>query len=388
MNRILLSFFCLGFILSAGCKKSTPEAPPLVPTPEPSPTPVKVINVGVFLPLKGPASEAGQSALNGLILAAEEATANGGVHGQPIKLVVRDTKSEPDKAESAVQDLVKEDEAVALIGGISSGTTEAIHAADSAGIPVLILGSTMPGKPDKEPWVFRLCDVDFFSGRVMAKFAATLNSSRAIVLYNSEDSYARTLAMEFGKQFKKKRGAQIAGEPYTTNAQDYSKQLTMIKKKNPEVVYLPAPAAEAGEIIKQARALGLMMPFLGTALWDSKDFLELVGRSANDCYLPGRFGYGGDAKVDAFISAYTTKYNTAPDCMAALGYDAMWTLIQGLLTTESTNATKLRKTLRGIKNFHGITGQITLNPESLEPRPVPILKVGDEGFSYLETITP
>jgi len=388
MNRILLLFFCLGFILLTGCNKPTPAEAPTSSSPEASPTPVKVLNVGVFLPLKGIASEAGQSALNGLILAAEEATANGGIHGQPIRIVVRDTKSEPDKAETAVQDLVKEDEAVALIGGISSGTTEAIKAADSAGIPVLILGSTMPGKPDKEPWVFRLCDVDFFSGQVMAKFASTLNSSRSIVLYNSEDNYARTLAMDFGKQFKKKRGTQIAGEPYTANTQNYSKQLTMIKKKNPEVVYLPAPATEAADIIKQARAMGLMMPFLGTALWDSKEFLELVGRVANDCYLPGRFGYGGDAKVNAFITAYTTKYNTMPDCMAALGYDAMWTLIQGLLRTESTNATKLRKTLRGIKNFHGITGQITLNPESLEPRPVPVLKVGEDGFSYLETITP
>ena len=127
MNRILLSFFCLGFILLAGCNKPTPAEAPSASTPEPSPKPVKVLNVGVFLPLKGTASEAGRSALNGLILAAEEATANGGVHGQPIRLVVRDTKSEPDQAESAVHDLVKEDEAVALIGGISSGTTEAIQ---------------------------------------------------------------------------------------------------------------------------------------------------------------------------------------------------------------------------------------------------------------------
>lgn len=388
MNRTVLSFFCLAFILLAGCNKPTPPAPLPTTSPEPSPTPIKPINVGVFLPLKGSASEAGQSALNGLILAAEEATANGGVHGQPIRLVVRDTKSEPEKAESAVQDLVKEDESVALIGGLSPGSTEAIHAADSIGIPIFILGSTMPGKPDKEPWVFRICDVDFFSGQVMAKFAFTLNCLRSIVLYNSEDNYARTLAMEFGKQFKKKRGAQIAGEPYTANNKDFSKQLTMIKKKNPEVVYLPAPAAEAAEIIKQARAQGLMMPFLGTALWDSKDFLELIGSVSQDCYLPGRFGYGGNAKVDAFITAYKSKYNTSPDCMAALGYDAMSTLIQGLLTTESTSASKLRKTLRGIKNFQGITGQITLNPESLEPRPVPVLKVGDEGFSYLETITP
>jgi branched-chain amino acid transport system substrate-binding protein len=245
----------------------------------------------------------------------------------------------------------------------------------------------MPGIPDKEPWVFRLSSVDFYSGEVMAKFASSLRASTAIVLYDMYSDYARNLATAFGKEFKRKHI--VAGEPYDLASRDFSKQLTKIKRKNPEVVYLPAPADQAAEIIKQARLQGLNMPFLGTGSWDSLDFLSAAGDAANNCYAPARFNPEITTESGrAFLAAYALKQTSSPPAMAALGYDALKVLAEALKASGGTDRVELRDALRSIKSFTGLTGVITFNPESLVPNPVSILKADEGTFKFLETIEP
>ena len=380
-------------LIASGCRPATvpspPEAPTEVPvtTPEPSPAALVVINVGVFLPLKGESQSSGEAALDGLVMAAEEINAKGGINGQLLRLIVRDTKSEADKAGSAVKDLFDVDKVVAVIGGVSAGSVEAALMADKLKIPMLALGSTMPGLPAKEPWVFRISSIDFFSGEVMAKFASSLGASSAIVLYDLYSEYARNLALAFGKQFKKQ--SIVAGEPYDLTSRDFSKQLAMIKRKNPEVVYLPVPADQAAEILKQARALGLNMPFLGTGSWDSLEFLSAAGDASNNCYFPARFNPETTTESGrAFLAAYEMKHTTPPPAMTAIGYDALHVLYEAIRASGGTDHESLREALSSTKNFPGLTGFINFNPEFLVPNPVFVLKVEDGKFKFLEAIAP
>jgi branched-chain amino acid transport system substrate-binding protein len=397
MNYWFSIISCLAILIGSGCRpapvSTSPESPQQAPSeippesPAPTPAPLKVIDVGVFLPLKGESQGSGGAALNGLVVAAEEINAKGGIDGQLVRLIVRDTKSEADRAGAAVKDLLEVDNVVAVIGGVSAGSDEAAHMANKLKIPLLALGSTMPGIPDKEPWVFRLSSVDFYSGEVMAKFASSLRASTAIVLYDMYSDYARNLATAFGKEFKRKHI--VAGEPYDLASRDFSKQLTMIKRKNPEVVYLPAPADQAAEIIKQARLQGLNMPFLGTGSWDSLDFLSSAGDAANNCYAPARFNPEITTESGrAFLAAYALKQTSSPPAMAALGYDALKVLAEALKASGGTDRVELRDALRSIKSFTGLTGVITFNPESLVPNPVSILKADEGTFKFLETIEP
>ena len=397
MNYWFSIISCLAILIGSGCRpapvSTSPESPQQAPSeippesPAPTPAPLKVIDVGVFLPLKGESQGSGGAALNGLVVAAEEINAKGGIDGQLVRLIVRDTKSVADRAGAAVKDLLEVDNVVAVIGGVSAGSDEAAHMANKLKIPMLALGSTMPGIPDKEPWVFRLSSVDFYSGEVMAKFASSLRASTAIVLYDMYSDYARNLATAFGKEFKRKHI--VAGEPYDLASRDFSKQLTKIKRKNPEVVYLPAPADQAAEIIKQARLQGLNMPFLGTGSWDYLDFLSAAGDAANNCYAPARFNPEITTESGrAFLAAYALKQTSSPPAMAALGYDALKVLAEALKASGGTDRVELRDALRSIKSFTGLTGVITFNPESLVPNPVSILKADEGTFKFLETIEP
>lgn len=399
MNYWFSVISCLVIWIGSGCRPAPVTSPAETPqtavaetpseSPAPTPPPLKIIDVGVFLPLKGEAQASGEAALNGLIVAAEEINAKGGIDGQLIRLIVRDTKSQADRAGEAVKNLLEVDHVVAVVGGVSAGSDEAARMANKLKIPMLALGSTMPGIPDKEPWVFRLSSVDFFSAKVMARFSPTIGATRAIVLYDIYSPYARNLGVAFTQHFKSGPMNVVAGESYDLTLRDFSKPLTMIKRKNPDVIYLPAPSDQAAEIIKQARALGLNMPFLGTGSWDSPEFLSAAGDAANDCYMPAR--YNPEPTTDsgrAFSDAYKLKHSTPPPAMAALGYDALNVLADAIAASGGIDHEGVGDALRSIVNFSGVTGPITFNPESLISYPISILKAEDGKLVFLETIAP
>jgi len=389
MSRFTIALLVAMLLLFVGCKKpSAPQpAPPPEPTPIATPTPLPVINVGVFLPLKGLGQGSANEVLNGLAMGAEEVNAGGGVIGHLLRIVVRDTRAEPARAEKAARDLVSEDKAVALIGGLSAGSAEAAMAADEMKIPLLALGSTMPGIPSREPWIFRICQTDFHSGRIMAKFAATLGAKRALVLYDPADEFSKTLALAFGKQFKRKPDARIAGEAFAAGTVDFTKHLQTIKKKNPDVVYLPLPADQAGPILRKARELGLTMPFLGTANWDSMEFPSMVGDSGNNTYFPGRFNPDGPSDaVQLFLEVYERKNGNLPSASAAMGYDALVVLADAIRRANSTEPEKLREALTTTQAFPGLTGDITTDPELARTQSVPLLKLDAGKISFLEMI--
>jgi branched-chain amino acid transport system substrate-binding protein len=372
-----------------GCEDPPQIFGPKIDTPPSSPTAQQVLNIGVYLPLQGEMAASGDSMLNGLIIAAEQANASGGILGLPVRLIVRDTKSEPERVAKAVTDLITVDKVSCLIGGLAGSGTEASDIASENKIPLMAPGSTMPGISSNEPWTIRLCYTDFLSGRVMAKFAGSMDATRALVLYDPGNDYAKALAMAFGKAFKSKRGNTIVGEPFQTGTTDFSEHIDEIQKIRPDVVFLPADARLAASILVQARAAGLEIPFLGTATWDTEEFLNESGESSRNCYLPGRYAPSAEtALARDFNSGYLEKYKKSPNAMAALGYDSLRVFLDAYKRTQGQDGEPLRVALTETMNFEGATGPITFEPALAISKAIPILKVKDGDFAFVETLIP
>lgn len=385
MRCPLLFGFAIVALALVGCEKPASKTIP-EPTPAQQAT-FSALDVGVFLPFDGNDAVTAQDALNGLQLAAEQCNAGGGVNGRPVRLVVRDTDGTPESAEKAIRALMEDDEvAVAALIGIGSGAQVA-SVVEELQVPLIAIGSTMAARMSSEPWVSRICYSDYHSGHIMAEMAFTLGALRGIVLYDPEDMYAQTLALSFGKKFKSKQRTAFVGEPYKPDATDFSGPLQNIKSKNPDIVYLPADDRISAEILKQARSMGLTMPFLGTATWDSPEFLTLAGNAANGCYLPARYNPNvDDEKVMLFAPAYAEKFGTAPTAPSALGYESLVVLTHAIRSAGSSGAKDILNALHSIKDLPGLTGPITIDPERIFEFSVPVLKVEDGKFKYLETL--
>ncbi|MBE2204175.1 MAG: ABC transporter substrate-binding protein, partial [Chthoniobacterales bacterium] len=346
--------------------------------------------VGAFLPLSGPQGDFGQSTVEGIKLAITQINEAGGLLKRPLHLILRDTNSKGREAAQLVRQLVTEDRVVALIGEITSeNSLLAAPVAAELGIPMISPGSTHADVTKAGPGIFRVCFVDPFQGRVMSKFSSSIGVTKAAILFDPEDPYSTSLAASFEEDFLARGGAIAAKETLASGATDFSASLNAIKDKQPEVIYLPVYYARAAAIIKQARQLGMDQPFVGADGWESPDFLKIGGKAVDNTYFASHFSAGEPSeRTQNFVKDYQAAYGRDPLALAALGYDAMNFLAEGIRRADSTEPEALRNALAQTESFPGVTGTITLDAERNPSKSAIVIRVDAGQFNYLETVAP
>ncbi|MDX1777112.1 MAG: ABC transporter substrate-binding protein, partial [Desulfobulbales bacterium] len=83
----------------------------------------ETIKVGAILAVTGPASFLGGPEARTLEMMVEEINAKGGINGNKIDLIIKDSGANPEKAISFVKQLIEEDKVFAIIGPSTSGET-------------------------------------------------------------------------------------------------------------------------------------------------------------------------------------------------------------------------------------------------------------------------
>ena len=348
------------------------------------------IPVGQFASLTGAQATFGQSTDNGVRLALDQINASGGVLGQPLRLVTKDNQSKPGETSTAVRELITRSKVVALIGEVASGRSlEAAPIAQRSGIPMITPASTNEKVTEAGDHIFRVCFIDPFQGTVCAKFARKLGAKKAAILTDVSKDYSLGLAKSFKEEFVKEGGVITGQQSYSGGDKDFSAQLTAVKADNPDVIFLPAYYTEAPLIIRQARQLGLTVPFIGGDGWDSPELVAVGGPAVEGCYFSNHFSnQSTDPKVVEFVKAYRARYNTDPDAMVALGYDSLKLLADAMKRAGTTDPAKVTAALAATKDFDGVTGTITLDAHRNPNKPAVMLQVKDGKFAYVETIAP
>lgn len=348
------------------------------------------IPVGQFASLTGGQASFGQSTDKGVQLALAEINAAGGVLGQPLRIITKDNQSKPGETSTAVRELITRNKVVALIGEVASGRSlEAAPIAQRSGIPMISPASTNEKVTETGDHIFRVCFIDPFQGTVCAKFSRKLGFNKAAIITDVSKDYSLGLAKSFKQEFTANGGVITGEQSYSGGDKDFSAQLTAIKADNPQVIFLPAYYTEAPLIIRQARQLGITVPFIGGDGWDSPELVGVGGSSVEGCYFSNHFSdQSKDPRVVAFVDAYRKKYNGEPDAMVALGYDSVYLLADAMKRAGMTDPAKVNAAIAATKDFPGVTGKITLDSHRNPTKPAVMLQVKNGKFAYVETIAP
>ncbi|HMF08211.1 MAG TPA: ABC transporter substrate-binding protein [Thermoanaerobaculia bacterium] len=383
--RFTVSIAAVGVLLMAfGCQKggSSGEIP-----------------VGEYSSLTGTTATFGQSTHNAITMAFDEINAAGGVLGKKVRDYVEDDQSKPEEAAIAATKLINQQHVVALLGEVASSRSLAAGPiAQGAGIPMISPSSTNPrvtkvGTCADKPaqcFVFRVCFIDPFQGKVMAKFAAnTLKVKRAAILVDVRNDYSVGLQTFFRDNFKQLGGEIVAEQSYSEGDSDFHAQLTQIKAANPEAIYVPGYYTEVGTISRQAKELGINVPLLGGDGWDSPRLFEIGGPALNGCYISNHYSVDDPSpQIQKFVKDYRDRYKQTPDALAALGYDAAKILVDAMGRAGSTDGVKIRDALAQTKDFPGVTGKITIDGDHNAVKPAVVLKIENGKFVYVETVSP
>jgi branched-chain amino acid transport system substrate-binding protein len=353
------------------------------------------ILLGHVASLTGPEATFGDSTDKAIKLAIEQVNAAGGVKGKQVALKTYDNQGKPEESAIAATRLVVQDRVSVLLGEVASTRSLAMAPiADANKVPMITPSSTNPKVTmdgDRvRPFVFRVCFIDPFQGTVMAKFGREqLKLARVAILRDVGNDYSMGLADYFLSKFKELGGAIVDDESYKAGDQDFKAQLTAIKTKKPDAIYVPGYYTDVALIARQARELGIKVPLMGGDGWDSARLYEIGGSAVDGCYFSNHYSPEDPSpRIQEFVKAYQARYGVVPDGLAAQGYDAAKVAIDAMSRAKDLGGEAIRDAIAATKDYPGVTGVITINAHHDAVKPAVVLKVEKGAAHYVATIQP
>jgi len=381
LRRTLISGLCAAALASAiGCKKAATESGA-------GGAEATEIVIGHYASMTGSTAHFGQDTDRGVRMAVEEANAQGGVLGKKLKLVTLDTRGDSAEAANAVNRLIDVEKVSAVIGEVASSLSLAGgRVAQRRKIPMISPTSTNPKVTEVGDYIFRVCFIDPFQGKVMATFARNnLKLDKVAILKDVKNDYSIGLADAFQKSFTAAGGTIVVEQSYSQGDTDFSAQVTAIRGTQAQAVFVPGYYSEVGTIARTADRLGLKVPLLGGDGWDSPDLFKIGGDAINGSYFSDHFAPDVSAeKSKTFVANFTKKYGQAPTGLGALGYEAALVLIDSIKRAGKNDPSAIRDAIAATKDFEGVTGKITIDAQRNPQKSAVVLKV-DGGKAKFET---
>ncbi|MDO5574816.1 MAG: ABC transporter substrate-binding protein [bacterium] len=340
---------------------------------EPATTEAGASDGGTFLiggigPLTGAAASYGLSVKQGAEVAIQEINEAGGVKVGDVTytfaMQFEDDQATEDKAIQAYNTLMDQ-KINALLGTVTSGACLAIVDLTAEDGILQITPSGSAQDCAKNPNAFRICFTDPLQGVTMADYAVKdLGYKKIAVIFNNSDEYSTGIKDAFEAQVAANGGEIVASESFVKDDVDFNTQLTSIKGTDAEVIFVPAYYNDANYITKQAKDLGMSLPFLGSDGWDG-----VLGAVTDPTTVEGAvflspfFAAEDSELVKNFVSAYETAYGATPDQFAADAYDGVYVFKAAMEKAGSIESAAMIEAMPQI-TIDGLTGSgMSFTPE-------------------------
>ncbi|WP_417563030.1 ABC transporter substrate-binding protein [Microbacterium sp.] len=350
------------------------------------------ITIGAPLPLSGPYTAFGQTALNGTELAVKEVNAAGGIKslgGAKLKLEQSDTSSaDTTQAASATSKLIS-DGAVALLGAWSTVLTAAVApVAERSEVPLITTAWGDPLSANGYKYYFQTSPKSSVFGGEGAQDVIAAAKAAGITFQNvlaiaPNDAANQAQYKAAVKTFTDAGANAPAPIFYAPPLTDVSAIVNTVVKAKPDLILTGGGPADATLIVKGLRDAGVTAPLMGfggafagtdptwpAGVGDGVNGIMVVTAWNDDIPLDG---------VSEAAKAYTKAYGTAymPD-HAGVSWVNTHLLADAIEKAASCDPADIAAALRSIDVTSGPGaaipgGQVSFDATGINPHAVPLL---------------
>lgn len=335
-------------------------------------TAAAAIKVGAIFAVTGPASFLGGPEARSAEMAVARINREGGINGEQVELIVKDSAGSPEKAVSFAKQLIEEERVVAIIGPSTSGESMAVKKIAEDGRTVLI--SCAAAEVIVDPvasYVFKTPQKDSFAARKI--FAEMQRQSiTTIAVASGNDGFGKA-----GKEQLEKLAPEFSirlalSETYDSKATDLS-ALVAKMKANPAIQavvnWSVAPAQAI--IAKNMRQANWRVPLFQSHGFGNIRYAEAAGAAAEGIIFPCGLLLVAESLPDehpqkALLMQYKTEYETLhkeqASAFGGYAYDAL-NMVAAAVRSAGTDRARVRDAVEGLKNFPGVGGVFSFSPE-------------------------
>jgi branched-chain amino acid transport system substrate-binding protein len=319
----------------------------------------QVVKIGVIAPLSGEVAQYGAEVRNGVQLAVSQL--NKEQKKYRYEVISFDDEADPDIAKKRAEEMVLNQEILAVIGPAFSVTTlSAGEVFQNGKLPAISPSATSPKVTELGDFIFRVCPSDAYNGKALANFVIQdLGYHKIAILWDeTHAAYSGELANAFIKRAEQLGAVITKHLAYQFGQTDFTPLLQEVKETEPEVLVLTGYATEAALIAQQTRLLGWEIPIVGGDGLHVNELIEKGGKAVEGVKFTSFFSADDPRpQVQEFVSAYRERYGVDPGWAAAHSYDAM-RIIASAIEKEGPTRKGIQKALSETKNFQGVTGVI------------------------------
>lgn len=347
----------------------------------------ETVNIGAVFGLTKAVAVYGTAQKNAVDLAVEEINAAKYLGDKTTLVVtVEDSAGDKDQAVAAMTKLIDEDKVLAVLGPtLSSEALASDPIAQEAGTVVMGVSNTANGLTTAQgmgDYVFRdsLPESAVIPGTIK-QATELLGLKKVAVLYGNDDAFTKS-GYEIFKQSLADNNIEITDEEtFAKGDVDFNAQLTKSIDTQPDAIVVSALAAEATQVIIQARALGYTGHIIGGNGFNSPAVLKNSGKDAEGLIVGGAWNYGNPDPSEssvAFVKNYEAKYSSSPDQFAAQAYTGAWLLATAVRCADSVDHKAVRDSLAAIQDFNSPLGVFKFD-ENRDPVHAPIAQIVVDG---------
>jgi branched-chain amino acid transport system substrate-binding protein len=320
------------------------------------------IRIGLLAPLQGSRKAEGEALRQAALMALEDESAKAAPEGLRLVLVTRDETGLWGRASSEIVRLVIDDQAVALI---TSAEGNAAHLAEQVGnrlgVPVLTLSSDSTTTQINIPWLFRLVPSDAVQARVFAEDIYRERAFQKVLLIAERNHDGRVGREEFEKAARRLQAAPPDELEVALPLASVDSLLAEIRTRRPQAVVLWTSAETAAGLVE-----GMGRSESSAAIYVCRKALEEPftevaepKKGSGVWFVTSGVG-SATSSAQEFAARLRSRAGTAPSLAAAEVYDAVRLVAAGL-RQSGPNRARLRDSLARVKNFAGVSGNISFD---------------------------
>ena len=359
--------------------------------------------LGCLLPLSGPYASYGNKILKCIEMALDQF--NSLNHRSLIKLSVKDTESDPEKAVLAVNELAQE-RIGAILGPVTTHEAAALQAQKKR-IPIITLGQK-ENIVTLGDYVFRNFITPEMQVQAIVSYAIqVLEINRFAILYPDE-KYGRTFMGLFQDEVEAYGGEVVKAELYPTGQTDFADPIKKLvetqtelseppeeKSENSdpepaldfEAVFIPDGPTTSGLLIPQLAFYDVVgVHLFGTNLWHSDRLIEMAKQFIQGAIMADGFFAGSSRQeVKDFVEMFEENFDARPGFIEAVAYDTAMILFDLVSRNDIQSRSQIKNEIMTLQDFQGVTGSTSFDNTGNAHKKLYLLQIQGDKFIEVES---
>jgi branched-chain amino acid transport system substrate-binding protein len=326
-----------------------------------------VIKLGFVGALSGGSAKSGEAITRGLEVAIGEINAKGGLLGKKLVLIKRDDESNPSKGQLAARELIQNEKAAVIFGGLDSPVAMAI-------VPIVnkekvpYVGTWAAATPitrngANPNYVFRVSAVDALVDKALVGYAMKAYGAKKPGLMLVDNPWGESNNKGLLAAITESKIGAAGAEKFQAEDVDMTPQLFRLKESGADSIILVANAGPGAQVMKSIERMSWQVPVISHWGISGGRFTELAGPASQKVVFIQTYSFfGPQSEVGKrFISELFKQYpdiksvaDIVPPVGYANAYDAMHLAALAIEKAGSLDGDKIREGFYAIDEYKGL----------------------------------